>query len=495
MKNITIIFFLLLMAVYGFATIINIPADQPTIQAGINVADDGDIVLVEEGLYYENIDFLGKKIVVTSYYYLSGDSTYINATIIDGSYPSNPDSGSVVVFTSNEDSLSVISGFTIQNGSGTQCNERFGGGVYCHDSSPFITHNIIIGNTAFKGGGIYTDNPGTASVPDISDNEIKWNSATVFGGGIYIDLGSAIIADNIISGNCANYGGGVASQFGWENSIVLIRNKMFNNQAGEGHGGGFWMDYSGTIVDFNYNLICNNIGGGIVILDYDYGSDINLINNTICDNSGKGIYLGVGSFKAINNIISSNDIGFDAWAFNQYQINYNDVWNNPDGDYINCSPGIGNISFDPLFVDEIPYNYYLTPDSPCIDTGDPNSAFDPDGTIADMGAYYYNQGVGIDNNYEFPIMNYELNNYPNPFNPSTTISFETTNLHENARIEIYNLKGQKIKTLTVTLSGDEGSVTWDGTDSKNQPVSSGIYFYQLKIDGKSIAKNRCLMLK
>ncbi|MCD6176980.1 MAG: T9SS type A sorting domain-containing protein, partial [Candidatus Cloacimonetes bacterium] len=89
-------------------------------------------------------------------------------------------------------------------------------------------------------------------------------------------------------------------------------------------------------------------------------------------------------------------------------------------------------------------------------------------------------------------------NYPNPFNPNTTIFFETTNSHENARIEIYNLKGQKVQEFDVILNdveGESNSITWNGTDSNNQSVSSGIYFYQLKVDGKSIAKNRCLLLK
>ena len=99
---------------------------------------------------------------------------------------------------------------------------------------------------------------------------------------------------------------------------------------------------------------------------------------------------------------------------------------------------------------------------------------------------------------ELSIANSTLQNYPNPFNPNTTIFFETTNSHENARIEIYNLKGQKVQEFDVILSGVEGesnSITWNGTNSNNQSVSSGIYFYQLKVDGKSIAKNRCLLLK
>ncbi|MDO9578578.1 MAG: T9SS type A sorting domain-containing protein [Candidatus Cloacimonadales bacterium] len=89
-----------------------------------------------------------------------------------------------------------------------------------------------------------------------------------------------------------------------------------------------------------------------------------------------------------------------------------------------------------------------------------------------------------------------LSNYPNPFNPSTTIRFETTNLHELPRIEIYNLKGQKVKQLVSDqLSADQHSVVWNGTDENNKPVASGIYFYQLIVDNKPVVNNKMLLLK
>jgi len=89
--------------------------------------------------------------------------------------------------------------------------------------------------------------------------------------------------------------------------------------------------------------------------------------------------------------------------------------------------------------------------------------------------------------------NIRLSNFPNPFNPSTTISFETSNLHEFTQIEIYNLKGQKIKTLPVTLCGIEGSAVWNGTNNNNQSVTSGIYFYKLNIPNSQTGK--MLLLK
>ncbi|RLC48410.1 MAG: hypothetical protein DRI23_10430 [Candidatus Cloacimonadota bacterium] len=94
-----------------------------------------------------------------------------------------------------------------------------------------------------------------------------------------------------------------------------------------------------------------------------------------------------------------------------------------------------------------------------------------------------------------------LGNYPNPFNPSTTISFSISN-EQNEQIEliIYNLKGQKIKTFSPSLchpelveGRGEASVIWNGTNENNQPVSSGIYFYKLKAGGYEQTRRMLLM--
>jgi len=92
-----------------------------------------------------------------------------------------------------------------------------------------------------------------------------------------------------------------------------------------------------------------------------------------------------------------------------------------------------------------------------------------------------------------------LRNYPNPFNPSTEIRFETSNSMEieSAQIEIFNLKGQKIKTLSINLSTDlpVNSVIWNSTDQSNQPVSSGVYYSILKQNDKVMAFRKMTLLK
>lgn len=86
-------------------------------------------------------------------------------------------------------------------------------------------------------------------------------------------------------------------------------------------------------------------------------------------------------------------------------------------------------------------------------------------------------------------------NYPNPFNPTTTISFS---IPDDSKIElsVFNIKGQKVRSL-VKDSFESGthSVVWDGVDDLGKSVSSGVYFYKLKVDGKEKAVRKCLMLK
>jgi hypothetical protein len=90
-----------------------------------------------------------------------------------------------------------------------------------------------------------------------------------------------------------------------------------------------------------------------------------------------------------------------------------------------------------------------------------------------------------------------LGNYPNPFNPSTTISFELNPNDQNPELIIYNLKGQKVKIFPVIPSGAQGpgqhSVTWNGTDDAGKHVSSGIYFYKLKTSSTQQTRKMILM--
>src|SRR6476659_4025091 len=137
--------------------VLAVPAKYPSIQAAIDSASPGDTVLVAPGRYYENIRYKGKGIVVASQFARSRDVADIDRTIIDGSRPAQPDTGTVVRFVNQEDSTAVLEGFTVTGGTGTIWLAakdikyfREGGGILCELGSPTIRDNHIVNNVAIS---------------------------------------------------------------------------------------------------------------------------------------------------------------------------------------------------------------------------------------------------------------------------------------------------------------------------------------------------------
>ncbi|MCK4654928.1 MAG: T9SS type A sorting domain-containing protein, partial [Candidatus Cloacimonetes bacterium] len=106
----------------------------------------------------------------------------------------------------------------------------------------------------------------------------------------------------------------------------------------------------------------------------------------------------------------------------------------------------------------------------------------------------FNNGVSTEED-EVPNTKINLSNYPNSFNPETTIQFTIENA-KNAKIIIYNMKGQKVKEILIVTPSPTHtfSIIWNGNDDNNQPVSSGVYLYKLKSGNKEIV-NKMLLLK
>ncbi len=147
MKYVYTILFLFLIG-RVCATILNVPAQYSTIQAAITASVNNDVVLVATGTYTENINFNGKAITVASTYFNNHDPDVIQNTIIQGT-----GTGSVVTFTSSEDTTSVLIGFSI---SGGQYN--LGGGITIRNASPKLIHNSVYSNSGTFGAGIYLQN-------------------------------------------------------------------------------------------------------------------------------------------------------------------------------------------------------------------------------------------------------------------------------------------------------------------------------------------------
>ena len=110
-------------------------------------------------------------------------------------------------------------------------------------------------------------------------------------------------------------------------------------------------------------------------------------------------------------------------------------------------------------------------------------------------AKYNDDWVNIEeNNPSFSLE--DIENHPNPFNKSTTISFSVEGSDKNTNITIYNFNGQKIKTLVdKRLSAGTHQIVWDGTDYSGNAVSSGIYFYKMECGNKYIGLKKMILMK
>lgn len=109
-----------------------------------------------------------------------------------------------------------------------------------------------------------------------------------------------------------------------------------------------------------------------------------------------------------------------------------------------------------------------------------------------VSVVYGQMGPISNNEISLPQPHIQLSNYPNPFNPQTTIYFTLPQTNNQGIIEIFNAKGQKIRTLHV--NSNQTSITWQGRNKLGKPVGSGIYFYRLTSGSRS-ATSKMLLLK
>ena len=317
------------------AETILVPQEQPTIQAGIDAAGDGDTVLVSPGTYTgegnRDLDFLGMGIVLIS---VSG----AEETVIDCE-----ESGRGVNFRSGEGPETRLEGFTIRSGLLLQspylgygiycvdsspviaeckveeCGIEFvtcgdGGGAYCLRSSPVFIGCIISRNYVFRGGGIYLED---CAAPIISDCDITGNSTTGGGGGFCIDNSCLTMKSSSISENRTESDGGGIWLTSGSSQSVLSNSTIRNNRAWDSGGG-----ISGTAFIIESHISGNSVspygnGGGV------YGGatllgciiDGNRAGDWGCDNSanGGGVYcidgLLDGCIIRYNEVITRMNLG------------------------------------------------------------------------------------------------------------------------------------------------------------------------------------------
>ncbi|MFC1854994.1 right-handed parallel beta-helix repeat-containing protein [Thermodesulfobacteriota bacterium] len=267
---------------------LSVPAEYITIQSAIDAAINGETVRVTNGTYFENIDFKGKQITVRS---ANGAAN----TIINGSA-----SGSVVTFNSGETTLSLLEGFTIQNGNVTN-----GGGLYIYSASPTIQNCTISLNVATSGGGGVWISHGD---PTFNTVIIEDNYAN-HGAGIWTDLSDVTITNSNISSNvAADLAGGIF----FSNGMATFTNITMNGNTAISAAGIFACDTNtpGDKITITGGTVTDNIatscGGGIMIANADALIEGVTISNNIAGDLGGGIFYSNGMATFTNLTMNGN---------------------------------------------------------------------------------------------------------------------------------------------------------------------------------------------
>jgi len=368
----------------------------------------------------ENVSVTGNSIDTSNavygggLYYIGNDGTLDNVTINSNEVTSNSGQirgGGLYYGGANATLLNVF----VENNVITTNSYIYGGGLY-HSGNSGTWDNVTINNNTntassyIQGGGLYySGNHGLLENLSIYANSAVSNNNYVSGGGYYcsansLTLNNVTINSNFADANTDVKGGGLY----FNNSSVTAEdmlvhdNEITTEQSQNAYGAGIYLT-SGSY-NYFYSEISNNYCASTV--DNKYGGGIHLeegtlalTNVTLTNNdetfTGSGIYSS-GVLSLTNTIIWDNEITLETYV-NNLTVSYCDIDGGLEG--ITNDDGASiywlgeNINANPLFADAENVDYHLTANSPCVDAGSIYSDYDIDGTIADIGAYFYDQTV------------------------------------------------------------------------------------------------------
>jgi PKD repeat protein len=397
------------IATFGYGTIINVPSEAWSIQNGIDIATEGDTVLVQPGTYYESLN-VNKVVVLGSLFLTTGDTNYIDATIIDG-YNSLP----CVAINSS----TTIRGFKVTNGleadswvGGTNGGYIPGGGIQIIQSGTWcieVTDMKIVNNTAEYGGGIgigFRNNGGSNAdcLMTFKNLIIESNSAGINGGAIFTNGGAFANFENcIIKNNTCDFEQSTYDVSGVKikgaSAITFTKCQSFNNNWNKGASGcGSLLIDQSLFVESYISLVetCGSLDNGTtnhITKSTFVESNVHCLGACLL-NDGISTTISSSILSSVSYVTHTNGgVTCDPVHYIEHSL--------IPGGY----DGPANIDGDPMFVDPANGNFNLSWDnypesdetkSPCIDTGHPNPIYyDADGTRSDMGAFPFNQAAPI----------------------------------------------------------------------------------------------------
>ncbi len=286
--------------------------------------------------------------------------------------------------------------------------------------------------------------------------------------------------------------------------------------------------YNGSLMNIINTEVVNNIetysewntsGVGLTISSGNYPTPArcNLINSTIANNSADSFWgaaisvATVSKLNIVNSILYGNtpyQIVMNNQTYQESLFVRNSIIQGGEGNIAHIGQSFvdwqeNNMNDNPLWDVSEGY-YFLSSLSPAIDNGTlvmPEDVELPEfdltgfpriyGGQIDIGCHEWNP-VDIDNDY-LHSSEYKFYNYPNPFNPTTTINYSIPG-RGNIKLAVFNVKGQRVKTLVNReMPSGEHSVIWGGDDDNGVKVASGIYFYKLQAGTYTKTKKMILM--
>jgi hypothetical protein len=534
-----------------YSDVLLVPQQFPKIQWAIDVAYTNDTILVSPGLYYENINFLGKTIVVKA----SGSA---ETTIIDGSQPIDPNNASVVKFVTAESNITaVLDGFTIRGGSGSwSWPGKVGGGIWIENAQAIIKNCIIKNNYAVKGGGIYIgyDLAHQHLANGIFSNCLIVNNTSLYpfagierGGWEGITINHCTFAFN-------------TSNYNVNTNTMFVNNKLSSSLISNTI---FWEGqvdlYSGMMI--NYCDIQGGWSSGVGNIDSDpmfcnaQLGNYQLASNSPCVGAGEN-GTNIGALGTCGQEYSRFDFPLEigtTWTY-KYDYDYSHfgdwskrhgihIWTVIDSsmiidDSIRFTIASKNIdtvssSYNPIPTLKIDTTYFyidrgqniiiVRPPSNVYPIVDNITGYFSGNDTLRIGGRLYVEKIGLismldsnaTNTYyrqsqkllEFngnpvsveaepsPIpIGFSLSqNYPNPFNPSTKISWQTP-VSGWQTLQVYDVLGNEIAIL-VNEYRPAGSyeIEFKSTVGSRQ-LANGVYFYRVQA-GEYVETKKMILLK